>query len=402
MVRLSSPGLRAAFTLVELLVVIAIIAILIGLLLPAVQKVREAAARSQTFNNLKQIAIACHNYHDTYNTFPNQGTNETLSASYSCSTWCWAFQILPFIEQGNLYQQATTACNGKTTAQVTAYLSANPSVNLAVPIKTYLDPGRGGRRPFATTGLPGGTTGTKVNNQTALNGPHTDYAINAVTFPYDGYNRAGWTFTVTMNQITDGNGTSNTILVGEKPMDPTLHGGYGNTDSANYDEDIYQGGSGGNHPLAVGPNGTARGRSGLICQSTTNPHTCTYNPYGVGAGGTSQVTIHGNTFAPCPPGYQCTIGTYVLTSSGQIITQSLQTASPEPIGGSGIFRDGANPTFTQGDYITQDNWGSPYSSGCPFVMCDGSVRMINYGMSGTANFIAALWYQNSLSYSLDQ
>lgn len=388
---------RRGFTLIELLVVIAIIAILIGLLLPAVQKVREAAARTQTFNNLKQIGLACHDYHDTYSTFPNQGTNATGPKAYTCSQWCWAFQILPFIEQGNLYQQVLNAVNGKNTAAATAYLGTTGPGPLAVPIKTYLDPARGSRISVATGGLPGGTTGTGVNGQRSLNGPKTDFVINAVSFPYDGYNRNGWTFTVTMNQITNGNGTSNTILGGEKVMDPSgrtdsNHASYLNPNSNNYDEDIYQGGGAGLSPVSIGPFGTARGRSGLICPNTANPHTCMWNPYGAGAGA---------GFPPCPPGHQCTVGTYVLNSSGQIITQSLQTSSPEVMGGSGIYRDGANPADKVGDYITQDNWGSPYVGGCPFVMCDGSVRFINYGMSGTANFIAAFWFQNGLPYGLD-
>src|SRR5215468_1608654 len=96
---------RSAFTLIELLVVIAIIAILIGLLLPAVQKVRAAAARSQCLNNLKQFALAAQNYHGDHRLFPVGARLPVMVGDRPTGgTTLWV-ELFPYIEQDNLYKQ---------------------------------------------------------------------------------------------------------------------------------------------------------------------------------------------------------------------------------------------------------------------------------------------------------
>src|SRR5436305_12150787 len=98
---------RSGFTLIELLVVIAIIAVLIGLLVPAVQKVREAAGRAQCSNNLRQLVIGLHNYHDTLSAFPPAKWTEPISGAKHA----WPILIMPYIEQDNLYHLYTFTKN---------------------------------------------------------------------------------------------------------------------------------------------------------------------------------------------------------------------------------------------------------------------------------------------------
>src|SRR5262245_52285612 len=106
---MSARSFRRGFTLIELLVVIAIIAILIALLVPAVQKVREAAARAQCQNNLKQIGVAIHNYHDAFRLLPVNRYGDYSSATafggpfFNSSSWSFLAVILPYVEQQNLY-----------------------------------------------------------------------------------------------------------------------------------------------------------------------------------------------------------------------------------------------------------------------------------------------------------
>lgn len=212
-----------AFTLIELLVVIAIIAVLIALLLPAVQQAREAARRTQCKNNLKQIGLALHNYHDTYlkfpasmyfSTFPNGGLIGYQQTGGSTTHGpSWLVGLLPYIDQGPLYNQAnfTVAIGNTLNANVTSANIAGfqcPSDSYATSGNKYLDTNNMGPNQWARGSYAASGVGPQTFNGTpgwqSLPQPPAYGALGANWRGAMGYN--GWGG---INSVTDG--TSNTV-----------------------------------------------------------------------------------------------------------------------------------------------------------------------------------------------
>ncbi|MFO0850451.1 MAG: DUF1559 domain-containing protein [Gemmataceae bacterium] len=200
---------RPGLTLVELLVVIAVIAVLVGLMLPAVQKVREAAARTQCQNNLKQIGLAFHSYHDSRKRLPDGGRNgfhvvngvpvpgtpgcdndptrDTAPCNLNATReeWSWPYQILPYLEQESLTRLPPTAANNALIGRT--------------PVKAYYCPSR---RPAQLYG----------------NEAKGDYAGNAGTdsLGTNGVVMVKFRGPLRLDGVTDG--TSNTVMAGEKRL----------------------------------------------------------------------------------------------------------------------------------------------------------------------------------------
>lgn len=222
MLATSSKNTNKGFTLIELLVVIAIIAILIGLLLPAVQKVREAAAKMQCQNNLKQLALGVHNYISTYQAFPMS----TAPWVNNNNGFGWIFRTLPYLEQESVYKQIIPYESGSMFAGG-GLLDPGCRTAIASPVKTLYCPSDG-------SALPGSAVETKMwqmnpNKVTLTNykGSMGDNRMGGASSIHQGrepdchnsspcpgiFFRNSFQGPVTLDQIKDG--TSNTLMIGE-------------------------------------------------------------------------------------------------------------------------------------------------------------------------------------------
>jgi prepilin-type N-terminal cleavage/methylation domain-containing protein/prepilin-type processing-associated H-X9-DG protein len=335
-----APARTSGFTLIELLVVIAIIAVLIGLLLPAVQKVREAANRTRCQNHLKQIALAMHTSHDAYGHFvsggwgwewsgvPGRGIDKRQPGG-------WVYSTLPFIEQDNIYRIGTDATNDITRRA--AYLAIMEKV---VPI--YNCPSRRGGGPFPNTGQYDyrGNFANRVRPQLLA---RTDYAANSGR---DRRNNdagpAGWTY---------GNGNE----IGAGP--PSLAAG----DSGAYDWKLWPESSASD----------ARTYTGVFfCRSETRFKDI--------PSGTSNVYAFGEKYiragcyeGVCPPNNpQVDFGDNETMYTGF---------------NNDVFRATHDlPLPDHPDQNNQSRFGSSHTGGLNMAMCDGSVHFVSFTIDRAA------------------
>ena len=198
---------RAGFTLIELLVVIAIIAILVALLVPAVQKVREAAARTQCLNNLKQVALAFHAHHDAFKYFPHAGSDGPDIDCCKASTrvgWTWMYHILPYVDQMPLHSNPSDTA----VAQTAVPLYYCPSRRRPT---IYSNGGRGDYGGNGGWNMAGeGREGMLVRQWRSPGGKPIDA-------PVEQYRK--------MTDVSDG--VSNTVMVAEKQLHPNVMGSAG-------------------------------------------------------------------------------------------------------------------------------------------------------------------------------
>lgn len=322
------PRSRSGFTLIELLVVIAIIAILIGLLLPAVQKVREAAARIKCGNNEKQLALACHNYHDTNGKLPpaiqmrfaqpNGMTNPTTASQNFGPNW--VVLILPFIEQDNLYKQVSNS------------------------IKDYMTTGDAGWRSIRSATIPIMICPTDIGHEIPWNGTagpgwaRGNYACNAAGIHQPDI--LGWTSTMDGRSPTSGWTQAWVGLPDSTPAGGVMCINFG-------------------HKLGAIPDGTAW--TILISEVRVGSRLSAADPRGTWAVGYPGASVDCASYT-----WDCNV-----PNNRDANADDCEGAIDDPNGGMGAWM----PCPFQ-----QANARSRHSAGVVLVaMCDGSVRTVSPG-----------------------
>jgi prepilin-type N-terminal cleavage/methylation domain-containing protein len=352
--------LRLGFTLVELLVVIAIIGVLIALLLPAVQKVREAANRIQCANNLKQIGLAIHNFHDTFGGFPNQGNQWYTGIScgpdgspqnFRYQQAGWAYQILPFMEQDNLFNTRDTMPVGSlppVSSNIVALGPTSPDMH-----------------------LQGGLFGSfAIDNSLGINGPAKTTPIRIYYCP--SRRPSGLYNGVSQNDYVS-------VAPGPVPMNINTN--------AQYTEDL--------HGLISGWPGSGEdwqyGLShGVIPHGNNWPNNVGKHTFASITDGTSNTMMIGEKFLPVNRygggSFADDAGPFqgtdedVVRSSASLQVAGLYGVTGVPLANPHQDINLDDSQFNGTGWVTQFQFGSAHPAGINAVFADGSVHNVKYGI----------------------
>jgi prepilin-type N-terminal cleavage/methylation domain-containing protein len=369
---------RSAFTLIELLVVIAIIAILIGLLLPAVQKVREAAARTQCQNNLKQISLSCHNYASAFQNNLPALTSDVARVKYGAYNGNILFTLLPFIEQQDLYQNVSTLCptgtwNGPIPVNTIGVYSTNPAGTAGLPMQT---------QPLKVFQCPADATiinGISSNqNSTSNTAPYFTWAASSYSANYQMFgtvNQLSSLFTVP--NASYGNSCGPTFNIGNVPdgLSNTIFFGEQFSACGTTAGDLWAYPGIGNYSTYSAPATT-----GVVTPPPSGNVTSPINF-------TSQSYFWAPVFADANTGYGFTsggsTGSIFQYNSTPLLSASLQINPPYAVG---AYWDAPPQTGINQSQCDKSRMQSFHTAAVIVALGDGSVRLVNGSIS------QATWY----------